>query len=323
MVKIGVIGCGHISQKLSRTFRMMRNAGEEINLLACAARDLDKAEAFARAEGYERFYGSYEAMLQDPDVDLVYIGTPHSHHYEHMKLCLSHGKHVLCEKSFTINAQQAREVLDLAKQKGLLCAEAIWPRYMPSYPIIRELIKEIGGATYIASDLFYEMEHIERIVKPELAGGALLDIGIYAVTFARMYMGSDIVRVETCAQLTEQGVDRQSSIILFGENGCVAHLSSGICANAGQHTLIAGPRGSIVVDNVFDPMHVTVTVDGASRVVDMPEQFTGYEYEVRACMEAIRNGWTECPAMPHEEIVLVMKLMDDCREKWGMKYPQE
>lgn len=320
-MNIAVIGCGHISGKLSRTFRMMKENGEDVHLYAAAARDLKRAQAFAEEYGYEKAYGSYEEMVNDPKVDLVYIGTPHSHHHEQMMLCLSHGKHVLCEKSFTFNAAQAKEALSLAREKGLLCAEAIWPRYMPSRQIIESLIPEIGGARYIASDLHYEMESIPRIVRPELAGGALLDIGVYAITFARMYMGADIERVETCAQMTDLGVDRQNSIILFGKNGCMAHLSSGISANAAQHTMIAGPCGRIIVDNVFNPRKVTLITGDSERVIDMPDQLTGYEYQVRACMDAIREGRVECPEMPHDEILFVMTLMDTLRTRWQGQCP--
>ena len=323
MFNIAVLGCGHISSKMARTLRMMKENGEDVHLYAAAARDLKKAEAFAKKEGFEKAYGSYEEMAQDEKVDLVYIGTPHSLHFEQMMLCLKHGRHVLCEKAFTLNAHQTKEALALAKEKGLICAEAIWPRYMPSFAIIKGLIDEIGGARYIASDLHYEMESIPRIVLPELAGGALLDIGVYAITFARMYMGTEIARVESCAQLTDLGVDRQDNITLFGENGCVAMLSCGIAANAGQHTMIAGPKGRIVVDNVFNPRKVTVIVGDNERVVEMPAELTGYEYEVRACMEAIKAGHAECKAMLHEEIIYVMELMDKLRAQWGMKYPGE
>ena len=323
MPKIAVIGCGHISTKMARTLRMMKDNGENITLYAAAARNLSRAQTFAREQGFLKAFGSYEEMLRDPMVDLVYIGTPHSHHFEQMLLCLKHGKHVLAEKAFTINAKQAREALALAREKGLLCAEAIWPRYMPSREIIAGLMDEIGGAQYIASDLHYEMESIPRIVEPELAGGALLDIGVYAVTFALMYIHSPITRLETCASLTQKGVDRVSSITLFAENGCTAMLSCGIAANAGQHTMIAGPKGRIVVDNVFNPRQVRVITDEGERTVEMPDQLTGYEYQVRACIRAIENGQSECPEMTHSEIIRVMELMDECRRRWGMIYPQE
>ena len=323
MINIAVIGCGHISRKMANTLRLMKQNGEAVHLYAAAARELSRAQAFAQAEGFEKAYGSYEEMLRDENVDLVYIGTPHSHHFEQILLCLNHGKHVLCEKAFTLNATQARKAISLAREKGLLLAEAIWPRYMPSRELITGLIAEIGGAQYIASDLHYEMESIPRIIQPELAGGALLDIGVYALTFALMYMTAPIQRVETCAQLTPAGVDRQDSITLFAQDGCVAQLSCGIAAQAGQHTLIAGPQGSLSVDNVFNPRVVTVTTGDGVRQVAMPPQLTGYEYEIRACMEAIEHGWTECPAMPHSEIIRVMEWMDHCRARWGMVYPQE
>jgi len=323
MINIAVIGCGHISRKMANTLRLMKQNGEAVHLYAAAARELSRAQTFAQAEGFEKAYGSYEEMLRDENVDLVYIGTPHSHHFEQILLCLNHGKHVLCEKAFTLNASQARKAISLAREKGLLLAEAIWPRYMPSRELITGLIAEIGGAQYIASDLHFEMEQIPRIAEPALAGGGLLDIGVYAITFALMYMHAPITRVETCAALTKKGVDRQSSITLFAQDGCTAMLSCGIAANGGQHTLIAGPKGRIVVDNVFNPMHVTVATGAGERVVEMPPQLTGYEYEVRACIRAMEKGESECPEMPHSEILRVMELMDFCRAQWGMVYPQE
>ena len=140
MTKIAVLGCGSIARTMAATLRAMRDQGEDVCLYAAASRNIETAKAFASAEGFEVAYGSYEEMACDSQVDLVYVASPHSHHAEHMKLCLEHGKAVLCEKSFTANAQQAQEVLALAKEKNLLVAEAIWTRYMPSRRIIDEVI---------------------------------------------------------------------------------------------------------------------------------------------------------------------------------------
>ena len=176
-MNIGFIGAGQIANTMAYTMQRM----EDVNLYAVAARDLDRAEAFAARYGFEKAYGSYGEMLLDPNVELVYIATPHSHHAEHMKLCIAHGKHVLCEKAFTLNAAQAREVAALAKEKGVYVAEAIWTRYMPSRAMINEVLASgvIGNITAMTANLCYPVSSRERCIQPELAGGALLDVGIY------------------------------------------------------------------------------------------------------------------------------------------------
>ena len=152
-MNIGFIGAGRIANTLASTMARM----EDVNLYAVAARDLGRAEAFAQKYGFDRAYGSYEEMLCDPQVELVYIATPHSHHAEHMKLCIAHGKNVLCEKAFTLNADQAREVAALAKEKGVYVAEAIWTRYMPSRQLINDVLASgvIGRVTALSANLCY------------------------------------------------------------------------------------------------------------------------------------------------------------------------
>ena len=209
MTNIAILGCGSIAHTMARTLAAMRDAGEAVCLYAAASRDLARAEAFAREEGFIKAYGSYEEMAADPAVDLVYVASPHSHHAEHMKLCIAHGKAVLCEKAFTANAAQAREVLDLAREKGVLVAEAIWTRYMPSRKIIDELIASgtLGDVKLLTANLHYAIDHIRRIREPELAGGALLDVGVYPLNFCSMFFGNDVVNMESTVQLMDTGVD--------------------------------------------------------------------------------------------------------------------
>ena len=179
MTNIAILGCGSIAYSMAETLRKMKARGDSLCLYAAASRSIDKAKAFAQSEGFEHAY-TYEEMLKDPNVDLVYIASPHSHHALHMTMCIEAGKAVLCEKAFTANAKQAREVLALAKEKHILVAEAIWTRYMPSRKILLDLIAGgvIGTPQLLTSNLFYPIEHIERIRQPELAGGALLDVGV-------------------------------------------------------------------------------------------------------------------------------------------------
>ena len=329
MTNIAILGCGSIAYAMAKTLRMMREQGEEVRLYAAASRDKAKAEAFCKSEGFEVAYGSYEEMADDPNVDLVYIASPHSHHGEHMKLCVSRGKAVLCEKAFTANAQQAREALALAKEKNVLVAEAIWTRYMPSRKIINDLIAagELGELRVLEANLHYPIEHIHRIRVPELAGGALLDVGVYPINFCSMFFGNDYVKMDSSVQLMETGVDRQESMTLYYADGRMASLSAGTTCRSDRRCLIAGTKGCLTVDNVNNPLRITLykaEEDFAiPHDIPVPQQLTGYEYQVRACMEAMKKGEIECPDMPHSESIRVMEIMDELRAQWGVKYPFE
>ena len=182
-MNIGILGAGNIAATMATTLQSLKN----VTCYAVAAREKKRAQAFADKFGFQVAYGSYVDMLSDPNVHLVYIATPHSHHYEHIKMCLKHGKHVLCEKAFTANAAQAEEVILEAREKGLLLTEAIWTRYMPMRLTIDAIIKSgiIGTPTSLSANLGYPLEHKERMVKLELCGGALLDLCVYP--FCRMY----------------------------------------------------------------------------------------------------------------------------------------
>ena len=198
-MKIGVLGAGKISHSVVPAMIGL----EEIQCWAVASRDYEKAKAFADQYGFQKAYGSYEEMLRDPEVELVYVATPHSHHYEHMMLCMEHGKAVLCEKAFTMNGGQARKIKEYANAHGIFAAEAIWPRYMPSRKIIDDVIASgvIGKVNTLTANLSYVIHQVPRIYEPALAGGALLDIGVYGINFALMHFGTDIERVESSVQI--------------------------------------------------------------------------------------------------------------------------
>lgn len=329
MTNIAILGPGSIARSMAKTLRGMKAQGEPVRLYAAASRDLARAQAFCEKEGFEVAYGSYEEMVKDPNVDLVYIASPHSHHAEHMKLCIEHGKAVLCEKAFTANAKQAREVLALAEEKKVLVTEAIWTRYMPSLKIMKDIIASgaLGEVKMVSASLFYVIDHVERLIRPELAGGALLDVGVYPLNFACMILGSDPVRMESSVQLTDAGVDYQESFTLHYEGGQMAVLSAGMGSRCDRRCLISGTKGYIVADNVNN-IHKIELFTGEDDFVTpkdfpVPEQITGYEYQVRSCLRALSKGEIECPEMPHAETIRVMEIMDALRAEWGVKYPFE
>ena len=329
MKNIAILGCGVIASIMARTLREMKKRGAPICLYAAAARTLDRAQAFCEKEGFEKAYGSYEEMVRDERIDLIYIATPHSHHAEQAKLCLSHGKAILCEKAFTVNARQAREVLALAREKNVLVAEAIWPRYMPSRKVICDLLDSgaIGTPQLLTASLSGYAEDIERIYNPALAGGALLDVGIYPLTFMSMFFGNDFVRMESTVQLMETGVDRQENFSLYYADGRMANLSAGTTCRSDRSCLISGSEGYITVDNVNNPAKITLYLSKENHAVahdvPVPPQLTGYEYQVRSCMKALAEGAIECPEMPHSESVRIMEICDELRAQWGVKYPFE
>ena len=322
-MNIAFLGAGRIAHVLAKTMVQM----EDVTLFAVAARDLDRAQAFAAEYGFAKAYGSYEQMLRDPEVELVYIATPHSHHTEHMKLCIAHGKHVLCEKAFTLNAAQAREVAALAKEKGVYVAEAIWTRYMPSRAMINEVLASgvIGNVTAMTANLCYPVSSRERCIQPELAGGALLDVGVYCLNFALMHFGDDIERMVSTVRMAHTGVDAQESITLCYRDGRMAVLTASIISRADSNGIFYGDNGYILVENINNPQSISVynLHNQLVEEISVPAQITGYEYQIREAMARIRSGEIESISMPLRESIAVMERMDALRKDWGLVYPME
>ena len=322
-MKIGIIGAGHIADVVAPTLVAM----EGIECYAVSSRSLDKAQSFAQKHGFRKAYGSYGEMLQDPQVELVYVATPHSHHFEHMMLCIEHGKHILCEKAFTLNAEQARAVKTAAAEKGVYVAEAIWTRYMPSRKVIDEVLASgiIGKPNTLTANLSYIIAHKERIYDPNLAGGALLDIGIYGINFALMHFGTDIERVESSVKMLPTGVDAMETITVFYHDGRMAVLTHSIFCRSDRKGIIHGDNGYMVIENINNPQSLKVydTSDREIAAYDFTDQISGYEFQFAESAACIAAGKTEADSMPMEDTVYVMEFMDSLRNTWGMVYPQE
>ncbi len=322
-MKMAILGAGNIAEVMATTIAHM----DQVESYAVGSRDLARAQDFASRHGFKKAYGSYEEMVQDEDIDLIYIAIPHSHHYDAVKLCLEHGKNVLCEKAFTVNASQARKVLALAKEKKLLLTEAIWTRYTPMRKVLDDIIASgvIGKVSSVSANLCYVLNHLERNKKPELAGGALLDLGIYPLNFACMVIKEPVKDIQAYAVMNEYGVDDSNSIFLTFENGSTATLHSSQLVASERGGYVYGTEGYILVENINNVQGYRVYNKNHELLAEYktPTQITGYEYEVEACIEALENGWLECPAMPHEETIRMMELMDSIRQIWGMKFPME
>lgn len=322
-MKFAILAPGHIAHSMARAVSEI----EKIERYAVASRDYGRAADFAGQWGFEKAYGSYEELAEDPQVELVYVASPHSHHYEHAKLCLEHGKHVLVEKAFTVNARQARELVQLSEEKGLLLAEAIWTRYMPSRKMIDELLADgvLGNVTSLTANLGYILPHVERMQSPELAGGALLDLGVYPINFALMAFHEAVTEVNASAIMSPRGVDWMNSITLSFADGKMAVLHSDMLAQTDRQGVISGDKGYLEVQNINNCEEIRVfnLERKMTARYQVPEQINGYEYEVLSCIKAIEEGRTECEEMPHSEILRVMELLDTIREQWGMVYPCE
>ena len=322
-MKFSILAPGGIARKMAEAVSGL----DSVERYAVASRTYEKAKAFADEWGFEKAYGSYEEMLEDPEVELVYVASPHSHHYQYAKMCLEHGKHVLVEKAFTVNAAQAEELIRLSEEKGLLLTEAIWTRYMPSRRMIDELVESgvIGEVTSLTANLGYVLDHVERMQNPELAGGALLDLGVYPINFAMMVFHSEIRDVTSAAVMSPKGIDWMNSITLTFEDGKMAVLHSNMLAQTDREGVINGSKGYIEIHNINNCEEIRVfDLDRKMTArYQVPEQINGYEYEVTACQKAIESGRVECDEMPHSETLKVMKLMDKIRGQWGMKYPCE
>ena len=322
-MKIGILGAGNISRKVAPALVAL----PEVECYAVASRDLEKAKTFAAEFGFEKAYDNYEALLSDPAVELVYVATPHSHHFEHMMLCLEHGKNVICEKAFTMNAQQAKEVCAAAREQGLYVAEAIWTRYMPSRKMIQDILDSgiIGKPNTLTANLSYVISDKQRIYDPALAGGALLDIGVYGLNFALMHFGSDIVRVESSVTKMKTGVDGMEVITLHYRDGRMAVLTHSVYCRSDRMGIIHGDQGYLVVENINNPQSIQVfdTEDRLLARYNVPEQINGYEYEFSEAARCIAQGKLEADSMPHADTIEVMEMMDNLRKAWGVVYPQE
>ena len=321
--RIAIMGTGNIAGIMAQTIKKMKN----VKCYAVASRDLNRAKEFAKKYGVKKAYGSYEEMVMDSKIDLVYIATPHSEHYQNMKLCIEYGRAVLCEKAFTANAKQAEEIFELAKEKGVFVTEAMWTRYMPMLSTIRGILSSgiIGMPSMLTCNLGYHLVNIPRMMQPALAGGALLDLGVYTINFASMMFGTDVTRINSSCSMTPTGVDASDSITMTFRDGKMAVLNSTMLGMSDRRGIIYGTSGYMEIENINNFESVTV-YDRNRKVVKSvkaPRQISGYEYEVMSSLNAIERGQIECWEMPHAETLRIMQIMDDLRKAWGVVYTFE
>ena len=321
--RIGIIGTGWIAERAAITLSPL----PQCQCYAVGSRTPEKARSFAEKWHIVKAYGSYSQLIADPDVDLVYVATPHSHHYDVTREALMAGKPCLVEKAFMANARQTKEIIDLARQRKVFLAEAIWTRYQPVVTIVRDLIDSgrIGQPRLLTATLGYSMGDKPRIMRPDLCGGALLDLGVYALNFVRMFFSAPITSIDGQCVKSATGMDLTNAITLVLADGMLCNLQSSAACVGDNIGVIAGTEGNLIIDNINNPQ--SITVNGPDRTyvetIRVPTQITGYEYQFLACRQAIADGLLEPREMPHAETLYIMQLMDTLRQKWGVRYPMD
>lgn len=323
-MKIGILGTGGIAHKLTMTFKQMK----EVECYAIASRTLEKAELFKTEFGFKKAYGSYEELVQDPEVELVYIATPHSEHYANMMMALKYKKPILCEKAFTANAEQAKEIMAESEAKHVFVTEAIWTRYMPSRKILSDIISAgyIGKPYMISANLCYPIKSHDRLTNPSLAGGSLLDVGIYPLNFAMMLFPDDPIDVYASCTYAETGVDETDVYLLKYPDGKMATLYASMNGPSDRSGFVYGDKGYLQVININDTEKIDAFDKEHHLILEKTipvHSFSGYEYEIYESINAIEASKIECSSMPHKETIRMMELFDKIRYQMKIKYPFE
>ncbi|HOI56707.1 MAG TPA: Gfo/Idh/MocA family oxidoreductase [Phycisphaerae bacterium] len=324
-IRWGVLGCGKIARKVATAV----NFADGAELAAVASRGLEKAEAFAAEFSAGRAHGSYEALADDPDVDVIYVATPHAMHAEHAQLALEAGKAVLCEKPFAVNAAQARAVIDLARRRKLFLMEAMWTRFLPTLVRTRELIAEgaIGEVRLVAADFGFrsDVDPTSRLFDPALGGGALLDVGVYPVSLASMLFGGEPTDVAALADVGSTGVDEQSAYVLKYPGGRMASLFAAVRTFSPMEATIMGTTGHIRLHTAWwcGKKLSLCPRGGQEQLFELPHACNGYEGEVAEVVRCLRQGLTESTVVPLDETLAVMRTLDRIRAQWDMTYPME
>ena len=322
-VKWGIMGPGGIAHKFAKSLISIENA----ELTAIGSRNVDRAEEFAAKYGAKHFYGSYEELVQDKEVEIVYVATPHSAHFETAMLCLKAGKAVLCEKPFTINATQAQLLVKTARECGVFLMEAMWTRYLPAITKVRELLaaNSIGKVRMVKADFGFraDLNPDGRLFNPNLGGGALLDVGIYTLSFTAMILGVKPQNVISAAHIGITGVDEQCTFTLSYEGGELAVLSASVRTHIPNDALILGTDGYIKIPEFWHGSSFELNINGKSEMFNLPYLSNGYTHEAQEAMECLVDGRLESSIMPLDETIELMRILDGIRCQWGLKYPQE
>jgi predicted dehydrogenase len=326
-IRWGILGCGKIARKFAADLRLVADT----ELVAAGAREQTTVDAFVKDFPAKYAHNSYEALVNNPEVDVIYVATPHGLHHEHVMLCLKHKKAVLCEKAFAINYRQAKEMIDYAKAQNTFLMEAFWTRLLPHYLKMKELIagRKVGNIQYIHAEFGFKPTPplAPRIYDPALGGGALLDIGVYPVFLALDLLGKPD-RIEALMTPAATGVDDQCAIHFYYNHGAIAQLFCTFQSNLATGADIAGDAGRLRFTHRFHGPTAQVeyypgTVDSREVIAFEKAAGSGYEYEARHVNECLQAGKKESPVVTHAFTLLLMQTLDEIRAKAGIHYPAD
>ncbi len=324
-IRWAILGCGKIARKFAADLKLVKDA----ELIAVGAREQATADAFAMDFPAKYKHNSYQALVQNPEVDVIYVATPHGLHHEHVMLCLKYKKAVLCEKAFAINSREAKEMIAFAKAQNTFIMEAFWTRFLPHYQIVKQLIRDekVGTIKYLHAEFGFlpTPPLAPRIYDPALGGGSLLDIGIYPVFLAIDILGKPDA-IEATMTMASTGVDEQCSIQFKYNNGTIAQMFSTFASNLQTGADIAGDKGRIRLTHRFHGPTTSLeyypgTVDTHEVIPFEKAQGAGYEYEAMHVTECLQKGLVESPVLTHEKTLLLMETLDIIRQKAGIHYP--
>ena len=323
-IRWGILGTGSIATKFATGLGFLPDA----ELVAVGSRSQEGADRFGAQFGIPRRHASYAALANDPDVDVVYVSTPHPFHKENTILCLEAGKAVLCEKPFAVNAAEAEEMVATARRQGVFLMEAMWSRYYPAQVRARELLAAgaIGEPQILNADLGFQAKFNPdgRLFDPALGGGALLDVGVYPVSLASMIFGTP-ADVTSRAHIGATGVDERAAMILAYEGGRFAVLYTATRTNTPHEATVLGSEGMLRIGlDWHKPDRLILSKPGQpDKTIDLPFEGNGYNYEAAEVMACLRAGKTESATMPLDETIAIIRTLDTIRAQWGLRYPSE
>lgn len=326
-IRWGILGCGRIARKFASDLRLV----EDAELIAAASRNKETLDSFAKDFPCKYLHNGYEGLVANNEVDVIYVATPHSHHHEHVLLCLHNNKAVLCEKAFAINARQAKEMIDTARKKKVFLMEALWTKFLPHYKKVQELLeqKTLGELKSVLVNFGFKTgpHSPQRLFDPALGGGTLLDIGIYNVFMTISVLGVPD-SIEATMIPVSTGVDQQIAVTFKYHNGAMAQLFSSFTTNLPTQAEINGTKGNITLTSRFyEPsavIQLSKQIPYEREIIPIEKDpGFGYQYEARHVNECLKKGLIESPVMKHSDTLTLIEIMDAIRMKAGIKYPAD
>ena len=324
-IRWGIMGCGHIANNYANDLTLTKHG----KLVAVGSRSKAKAKKFAAQHGDVAAYGNYEELTADPDVDIVYVATPHPYHMENTLLAIKNGKHVLCEKPIAMNAKQTRRMITAAQKKGVFLMEAMWTRFFPAAVQLRQWLaeKRIGKVLALEADfgIHFKVGPKHRIFNPDLGGGALLDLGIYPISFASMVYGTQPKKITSTMRKAKTGVDNHAVIAFEYKDSATAALSISSMVRMKNEARIFGSKGMIIVhSDFFHPSQLTLEAEGKKpKMVNLAHPGIGMQFEAEHVHQCLKKEKSQSDIMPLDETLAIMQTLDNIRRQWKLKYANE